>query len=131
PAREPVSLPGFQVEFHTGQQAAFAALAGMHHARETGEGQKVEISQQEATLSDHSWLTTSWTHTGVVQGRTGSMYAKCADGWIFLFHLVPYSNLFILIERFDLMEDESLLVPANWWARFPEILAAFEEWAAT
>ena len=55
----------------------------------------------------------------MVQGRTGSMYAKCADGYIFLFNLVPYSNLFILMERFDLLEDESLQVPTNWWAALP------------
>jgi len=131
PAREPLSLPGHQVEFHAGTHAAVAALAGLWHARETGEGQRVEVSQQEATLSDHSWLISSWTHQGVVQKRTGSIYAPCADGFVFLFNLIPYPNLFVLMERFDLLEDESLLEPTTWWARFPEILAAFTEWAAT
>ena len=131
PAREPVSLPGHQAEFHTGLHAGFAALAGLWHARQTGEGQRVELSHQEATLSDHAWVTTIWTHQGAVQRRTGSIYARCADGFIFLFNLVPYPNLFVLLERFDLLEDESLLVPQNWWARFPEILAAFTDWAAT
>jgi crotonobetainyl-CoA:carnitine CoA-transferase CaiB-like acyl-CoA transferase len=32
------------------------------------------------------------------------------------------------MERFDLLEDESLLVPLNWQARFPEVRAALAEW---
>ncbi len=131
PAREPLALPGFQAEFHAGVHAAIAALAGLWHARGTGEGQDIEISHQEAVLNDHSWLTTMWTHEGNVQRRTGSLFAKCADGFVFLFHLAPYPNLFLLMERFDLLEDESLTSPAGWWPRFPEIFAAFSEWAAT
>jgi len=131
PAREPLSLPGYQAEFHAGLHAGVAALAGLWHARETGEGQRVEISHQEACLNDHSWLTTMWTHTGKVQSRTGSAYARCSDGWVFLFNLVPYPNLFVLMERFDLLEDESLQLPANWAVRFPEVLAAFQEWCST
>jgi crotonobetainyl-CoA:carnitine CoA-transferase CaiB-like acyl-CoA transferase len=131
PDREPIALPGYQAEFHAGMHAAVGALAALWHVREGGDGQVVEVSHQEAVLSDHSWLVSSWTHQGKVQGRTGSLYAKCADGFIFLFNLVPYPNLFVLMERLDLLEDESLQQPANWWARWPEVFAAFEEWAAT
>lgn len=131
PAREPLSLPGHQAEFHAGLHTAVAALAGLRHARATGEGQDVELSHQEATLNDHSWLTTMWTHMGQIQKRTGSFYAKCADGWVFLFTLAPYPNLFLLMERFDMFEDESLHVPANWAARFGEVFTAFSEWCAT
>ena len=131
PARAPLALPGFQAEFHAGLHGGVAALAGLWHARNTGEGQGVEITHQEATLNDHSWLTATWTHQGVVQKRTGSLYAKCADGFIYLFNLVPYPNLFILMERFDLLEDEALQMPMNWAPRFGEVLAAFSEWAAT
>ena len=131
PEREPIALPGHQAGFHAGVHGAFSALAGLRHARDTGEGQRIELSHQEAMLSDHSWLTTIWTHQGQVQRRTGSMFAKCADGYIFLFHLVPYPNLFVLMERFDLLEDEELQAPMNWTARFNEVLDAFAEWAAT
>ncbi len=129
--RHPLALGGHQVAFHSGLHGAVAALAALWHARETGEGQRIEISHQEATLSDQAWLTTIWTHQGVVQGRTGSPYTRCADGFVYLFNLVPYPNLFLLLERFDLFEDESLLDSPTWWARFPEIFAAFGEWAAT
>jgi crotonobetainyl-CoA:carnitine CoA-transferase CaiB-like acyl-CoA transferase len=131
PAREPIALPGFQAEYHAGLHAGIAALAGLWHARDTGEGQRIELSHQEATLSDHSWLTTSWTHQGQVQRRTGSLYAKCADGYVYLFNLAPYPNLFVLMERFDLLEDEALQSPTVWVERFGEVFAALSEWAAT
>lgn len=131
PAREPIALPGYQAEFHAGLHAGVAALGGLWQARESGPGQFIEISHQEAMLSDHSWLTTIWTYQGNVQRRTGSLFVPCADGFVFLFNLVPYPNLFVLIERFDLLEDEELQNPINWWARFPEVLEAFGQWAAT
>ncbi len=131
PAREPIALPGYQAEFHAGLHGAVAALAGLWHARNTGEGQRIELSHQEAVLTNHAWLTTSWTHMGQVQRRTGSLYAKCADGFVYLFNLAPYPNLFVLMERFDLLEDESLQDPQTWVARFDEVFAAFSQWAAT
>ncbi|MEO6398053.1 MAG: CoA transferase [Tepidiformaceae bacterium] len=131
PERAPLALPGFQAEYHAGLHAAVAALAGLWHARETGEGQRIEISHQEACLSDHAWLTTMWTHTGQVQRRTGALYAKCLDGHVYMFNLAPYPNLFVLMERYDLLADEELLEPLNWMARFPEVFAALSQWAAT
>ncbi len=130
PAREPLSIPGFQAEFHAGLHAGVAAMAGLWHARETGEGQRVELSHQEACLNDHAWLTTMWTHAGNVQKRTGSLYARCADGWVYMFNLAAYPDLFVLMERFDLLEDETLLMPRNWSARFMEVFQAFGEWCA-
>ncbi|MCC6961433.1 MAG: CoA transferase [Dehalococcoidia bacterium] len=131
PAREPLALPGYQAAFHAGLQAGVATMAALWHSRQAGTGQVIEISHQEATLSDHCWLTTMWTHMGQVQKRAGSLYVPCADGWVFLFPLVPYPNLFLVMERFDLYEDESLHMPVNWLARFPEVFAAFSEWCAT
>lgn len=130
PAREPIALPGYQVEFHAGVHAAFAALVGYWHALGTGEGQRIEVSHQEAVLSDHAWLTTIWTHTGQVQRRMGSAFVRCADGFLYLFPLVPYPNLFVLMERFDLLADEELQQPLVWQERFSEVLAAFASWAA-
>ncbi|GAB4331037.1 MAG: CoA transferase [Dehalococcoidia bacterium] len=131
PKREPLALPGHHVEFHAGMHAAVAALAGLWHARATGEGQVIEISHQEAILSDQAWLTTMWTHTGQVQSRTGSAFTRCADGYVYLFPLVPYQNLFVLIERFDMLEDEQLFQPLVWQQRFGEVLQLFGEWCAT
>ncbi|MFQ5382324.1 MAG: CoA transferase, partial [Dehalococcoidia bacterium] len=131
PARPPLTLPGHQAENHAGTHAAMAALAGMLHVRRGGEGQRIEIAHEEAILSDHSWFISSWTHEGVSQTRTGSLYAPCRDGFVFLFNLVPYPNLFLLMERMDLFEDESLQDPLVWRERFSEVFAVFCEWAKT
>ena len=45
--------------------------------------------------------------------------------------LRPTPNLFVLIERFDLLEDESLQQPLVWTERFAEVLEAFGEWTRT
>lgn len=129
PLREPIALPGYQVEFHAAQHAAFAGLAGFYNACSTGEGQIVELSHQEAILSDHAWLTTIWTHQGQVQRREGATFIPCSDGHVFLFHLVPYPNLFALIERFDLLEDETWQQPQVWQERYSEVIEAFSDWA--
>ena len=131
PAREPLSIPGFQAEFHAGLHAGIAALAALWHSRESGEGQRIEVSHQEACLNDHAWLTTMWTHAGHVQKRTGSLYARCSDGWVYMFNLAAYPDLFVLMERFDLLEDESFFMPRNWAARFMEVFEAFGAWCAT
>ena len=131
PEREPLALPGHQVPFHAGLHGAVAVLAGLWRARGQGRGQRIEVSHQEAILNDHAWLTTIWTHQGVVQSRTGSIFVPCADGFVFLFNLAPYPNLFILMERFDLLEDESLQQPLVWTERFGEVLEAFGEWTRT
>ncbi len=131
PEREPLALPGHQVAFHAGSHAAIGALAGLRHAREHGRGQRIEVSHQEAILNDHAWLTTIWTHQGVIQRRAGSLFVPCADGFVFLFNLAPYPNLFILMERFDLLEDESLQQPLVWTERFDEVLEAFAQWTKT
>jgi crotonobetainyl-CoA:carnitine CoA-transferase CaiB-like acyl-CoA transferase len=132
PAREPLWLPGHQVAFHSGLHAAIAGLVGLWRQRERGRGQRVEIAHQEVMLASHAWLTTIWTHQGVVQRRAGSSFVRCADGFVYLFNLVPYPNLFVLMERFDLLEDEELQSPLTWRERFASVvLPAFAEWAAT
>ena len=129
--REPLALPGHHVEFHAGMHAATAVLAGLHYVREGGDGQLVEVSHQEAMLSDHAWLTTSWTHEGRIQRREGNQFVPCADGYIYLFGLAPSPNLFVMIDRLDMLEDEELLQPLVWRERLGEVLAAFAAWCAT
>jgi len=131
PAREPLALPGHHVAFHAGMHATVGVLAGLRHARRTGQGQLIELSHQEAILSDHAWITTSWTHEGTVQRREGNSFVPCADGYVYLFGLAPSPNLLVMIERFDLLEDEELLLPLVWRERFGEVLEALAAWTAT
>jgi len=75
----------------TGIGAAFAALAAVHHARRTGEGQVVDINLLECTLQLMGPLPAAYAHLGYEQPRLGSglPYStprgtyRCADGvWV-------------------------------------------------
>lgn len=129
PARHPLLLPGHQAELHAGMHLAAGALLALWHARATGQGQHVEVSTMEAMLNDHSWLTTMWTHLGQVQGREPSAMIPCLDGYIFW---MPVANpqLWVLIERPDLIDDPRWTAIDTWRAALPEVRGLVAEWAA-
>jgi len=105
PAREPLMLPGAQAEFHTAQAAALASLAALHERDRSGRGQSIDISIQEASLTTHAWNAVAWTHAGHVLRRLGSDLFRCADGWVYWMRRNLESNLFLLIDRLDLIDD--------------------------
>ena len=128
PGRSPLMVHGHQAELHGGMQLAAGALAALWHARRTGAGQHVEVSTLEAMLNAHVWLTTMWTHGGIVQSRELSMLIPCADGqviWMGMRNL----DIFVLIERPELVDDPRWATPEGWRAAIPEIRALFAEWA--
>ena len=129
PGRHPLLLPGHQAELHAGMHLAAGALLAVWHARATGQGQHVEVSTIEAILNDHAWLTTMWTHLGQVQGREPSAMIPCLDGYIFW---MPVANpqLWLLIDRPDLLDDPRWTAMDTWRAAVPEVRGIIGEWAA-
>ncbi len=128
PGQRPIMVHGHQAELHAGMQLAAGALAALWHARRTGTGQHLEVSTFEAMLNAHVWLTTMWTHEGLIQTREPSLLTPCADGhviWMGMRNL----DVFVLIERPDLIDDPRW-TPENWRASVPELRALFAEWAA-
>ena len=128
PERYPLIVPGHQAELHAGMQLACGALLALRHARRTGAGQHVDVSTFESVLNAHAWLTTSWTHEGVVQRRQASPVLRCAGGHFFVFPR-PAPELFTLIGRPELADEPR-------WATFegirealPELHAMIEDWA--
>ncbi|MEX2236024.1 MAG: CoA transferase [Dehalococcoidia bacterium] len=131
PDKEPLALPHSQAEFHGGLQGAIGALVAIWARQTTGKGQRVEISQQEALISAHNWLMTMWFQQGQVQVRQGSPYIQCADGYLYLMELKPYHpNLWLLIDRIDLVDEERYSLPEVWNSEFNQILMMLEDWAA-
>ncbi len=128
PKREPLLAPGFQGEFHAGMQLAFGVMTGAYHSLKTGRGQTVEVSTFESMLNAHSWLTSSWTHEGVIQSRKDTWITKCLDGHVFWMPR-PDPQFFAMIERPDLIDDPRLDSMLEFRDAVPEYRAAFADWA--
>ncbi len=133
PGRQPLMVPGFQGELHAGMQLALGAVIALWHARRTGHGQHVDVSTLESMLSAHCWLTTLWTHKGMVQERAGSTLIRCADGYVYWMAPRPALDLFVLIERFELVDDPRWVAASQdgllWREAVPELREMFEAWA--
>lgn len=128
PDREPLRVPGYQAQFHAGMQLAIGALAALRHARLTGQGQEVEVSAVEAMLGAHWSTTIAWTHEGRVFKRTGPDLFEAADGWVFFYGFGLYQNLFILIERPELIDDPRWNTIAGWRANGDELWQVVQDW---
>lgn len=99
----------------TGMLAATSILAALHHARETGQGQHVNVSLLETVVG---WLTApaaSYLNTGVVPTRMGNAHPNIVPYQVFQARDKPfvvatgndgqYRGLCRALERPDLAED--------------------------
>jgi crotonobetainyl-CoA:carnitine CoA-transferase CaiB-like acyl-CoA transferase len=129
PDREPIWVPGPQASFHAGAHAALAALAGLHERDRSGRGQRVEVSELEAVLTAHAWLVSTWAACGQHLQRQPNDLIRAVDGWVYVMRIVPKEELFIMIERFDLVEEGLSEDFVAWNANIPRIFEAVAEWA--
>ncbi len=131
PARPPLLIPGYQAQHHAAQAAAVATLAALRYRATTGLGQHIDQSIQEATLGSHAWNSVSWTHTGTVMRRAGSDLFRCRDGWVMLMRRANEPNLFVLMDRPELLDDPRYADRTAWMDPASEIWTMFAEWALT
>jgi len=90
PEREPLRLPGSQAEFQAGLNAAVATLVAVYSCDQTGEGQHVDVSVQEAVASILEATVATYSYSGLIRNRMGSRHhlqcpsrvMPCKDGWI-------------------------------------------------
>lgn len=128
PEREPLMIPCDQAAFHAGVQAAIGSLAALRWAKATGQGQRVEVSALEALLSAHIWTVARWTHHGQVMRRTGTDVTRCKDGFV-RFLVNRYTpEMFLLVDRPDLMDDPRFADQPSWRKNYPEFRVILEEW---
>jgi crotonobetainyl-CoA:carnitine CoA-transferase CaiB-like acyl-CoA transferase len=104
PDRPPLMIPGYQAQFHAAQEAVVAVLAARWHRRRHGHGQQIDQSIIEAVLSAHSWTSVAWSHQGHVLRRIGSDLMRCQDGWVMFMRRRFERNVFLLIDRPDLLD---------------------------
>ncbi|MDA1003322.1 MAG: CoA transferase [Chloroflexi bacterium] len=129
PSRPPLMIPGYQAQYHTAQAVAIGALAALHYRRRSGLGQHVDQSIQEATLGTHAWNSESWTHEGQVMRRIPSDLVRCKDGYVMCMKRMVEPNVFVLMERFDMIDDPQFADPMVWRDAESPIWRTFREWA--
>lgn len=129
PDREPIWLPGPHAQLHSGVHGAFAALVAIFERRTSGLGQAVEISHLDATLTAHAWLVSSWAANGVTLGRVPQDLIQAKDGAVYVMRIVPKDELFVMIERPDMMDENLTADIPTWYANMDRIFAAVAEWA--
>ena len=129
PDREPIWVPGRQAQLHAGAHAAFAALVGLHERDRSGRGQLVEISELEAVLTAHAWLVSSWAACGIQLPRQPGDLIRAADGWVYVMRIVPKDDLFVMIDRPDLLDENLTVDIPTWHSNIPRIFEAVAEWA--
>lgn len=92
PGEAPVAAPGAQATVVGGAQAAFGVLVALAAVEETGRGQDVEVSVQEAFAAQEN-VVSAFSGDGWRGERTGSQHRvavpgriyPCADGFVHLF----------------------------------------------
>ncbi|MFI5396668.1 MAG: CaiB/BaiF CoA transferase family protein [Candidatus Binatia bacterium] len=83
--RPPIVAPGSQAYDTAGITAAFATALAIYHRLQTGRGQWLDVSVQEATSNLADWSVPLYSMMGFYTHREGAgMYPvyRCADGWL-------------------------------------------------
>jgi crotonobetainyl-CoA:carnitine CoA-transferase CaiB-like acyl-CoA transferase len=129
PDREPIWLPGPHAQLHAAAHAAFAGLVGLHERERSGRGQAVEIAEQDAVLTAHAWLVSSWAANGALLPRQPVDLIRAKDGWVYVMRIAPKEEIFVMIERPDLMAENLAVDVPTWNNNIPRIFEAVQEWA--
>ncbi len=121
--REPLKLAGNITQYQAGAVAAYATMAGLWRAEDTGEGDHVDVSLYEAAMGSRDRRTvhlTAYAYTGSPSKRVtdgvslGSGFRPTADGYIMLAgYGKRLPSLLRLIGREDLLEDPRTATPSS------------------
>ncbi len=133
PDRAPVWIGfGPQATFFGGAEGAIGSMTAFWHRLNTGEGQFVDVSMQESTISANMNVLPMWDVNKVEFNRVGAVsfvaatrvkqpiYFKCKDGYIMILALGgndPYASSSEHLVKW--MKDEGMcpdwLAKLNWW----------------
>ena len=91
---------------------------------------RVEVADLDAALTAHAWLVSSWAACGAAaRSASRSTSSAAADGWVYVMRIVPKDELFVMIERPDLGDENLTVDIPTWNANIPRIFEAVAEWA--
>jgi L-carnitine CoA-transferase len=93
--RTPIISWPYTADYVTGLMATTATLAAVHKARETGEGESIDVAMFEALLRCQGWHLPEYLNTGATRQRSGNrspLYAaegvfECGDGRAVALHV--------------------------------------------
>ncbi len=132
--REPLKLPLSQAEFQGGLNAAVATLSALYFRDETGEGQHVDVSLQEAVASILEAAVTMYHYSSFVRGRMGSRHhLQCPsrvmpakDRFIHVQAGANWDNFATFLEAPQLMEPRFVSILRYHYA--DEVEGLFQPW---
>jgi len=138
PDREPRRTPGSHGRVMAGIFAFIASVAAVHQSRESGIGQRVEISAMEAVLWAQMNITTTYEYSGEIWRRHGDrspmshpqgLY-ECKDGLIGVnvLYYAEWDRFPEFIGRPELLEDERFTTPIKRARHAKELDAIIEPW---
>ncbi|MFF0499865.1 CoA transferase [Nocardia aobensis] len=136
--RPPTSVGGRTGEWTTGLMAAIAALAAHRRAMLGGGGDLVDVSMHDtlALMNSSMHPTTFYKMAGhpfrAERATNIPSIEPTKDGWVGFMVATgqQWQNFCILIERFDWMDDESLVKYAARQERRDEIVTAVRDWTS-
>ena len=101
------------VDIVTGVNAAGGAMAGLHHARRTGQGQVVEVSSLRTMLGTAMSFPTSYSFQGTVRRRSSTpmvsvgIMLPCRDGHALVNTFrTPSEMLYVLLDDERLLDEK-------------------------
>jgi crotonobetainyl-CoA:carnitine CoA-transferase CaiB-like acyl-CoA transferase len=135
PERPPVVAPGCQAYDTAAVTAAFATLLAILRREQSGRGQWIDVSVQEATSNLADWSVPIYSVMKFFTHRAGAgMYPlyRCADGWLRLIILSPHHwrSLREWMGDPEALRDPALAEFINRFARQAEIDTLIQQFLA-
>ena len=137
PDREPLMLPLEQAEYLAGLHAAVAIMTALYFRDDTGEGQHIDISVQEAVASILEGALTAYNYSGQVMRRVGSRHQqKCPskvmrarDRYVHIQSGANWDHFATLVEEPKLMEPRLASILRYRYA--DEVEGLIQPWVAS
>jgi crotonobetainyl-CoA:carnitine CoA-transferase CaiB-like acyl-CoA transferase len=140
--RPPVQPGGAFGQYMAGLYAAIGALHAVRHRNETGFGQSVEVSIQEALIATTLYDFVAFSYAGFLRKRSGRQFhlgypnlvtLPCADGYVGFHAGLPQHihNLLEMVGRPDLAAEPRFNTLAGIGAHARELHGVLEPWLKT
>lgn len=127
--REPLRYPGHLMAIWSGAAAAMGALAARRHARNTGEGQHVDVAMMEALATCFFLYYADYEYTGAIQPRGQRELLEASDGDLYLrwVNSPDWDTFAIVMDQLELSLRPELHPPDGLAAHFDEIMRLIGE----